>query len=1015
MWFGVLGPLLVRAGPGEVRVARRERVLLALLLLHANRTVGQERVVDAIWGERPPADSTGQVHSSVYRLRKALAAAGGSGGIVVTDPAGYRVRVDAQRLDLAQFRELRDQARATAGSGEPEQARELYRAALDLWRGRALDGVDSDAIRYAAAGLDEEHVQAAEECIEVELALGRSREVVAELTELVGQHPHREGLHRALMLALYRAGRQADALAAYRSARALLADELGLEPGPELQRLHQAILNRDRQLDLPRVSPPAAAGRVVPRELPADVAGFTGRGDALKALDGLVGGTGDGSSVPVVISAIAGTAGIGKTALAVHWGHQVVDRFPDGQLYVNLRGYDPDQPVAPADALARFLSGLGVAGQDIPLELADRAARYRTEVTERQMLIVLDNAASVEQVRPLLPGTGSCAVVVTSRDSLAGLVAVDGAHRLDLDLLPPADAVTLLRRLIGDRVDAEPDAALTLVELCARLPLALRVAAELAASRPRVPLADLVVELSDRQRRLELLDADGDPHAAVREVFSWSIRRLPPETARMFRLLGLHPGPDFDAYAAAALTDTTLEQATRALDQLTRAHLVHSTTPGRYAMHDLLRAYATYRASDEDSDEERQAVLTRMFDYYLGTAAAAMDTRYPAEAHRRPRVPLPTTPAPKLADPDAGLKWLDFERACLVAATVHSNTHGWSTYTIRLSATLYRYLNGGHYSDALAVHSCANHAAEQAESLPGQAEALRHLGATHWHVGAYSQARCYLRQAIALFQRIGDPAGEASALNNLGYVEKTRSRYWRAIEHHRMALDLCRIAGDEIGEASALTGIGNAEECLGRCESAAGHHAQAIALFREVGDEAGAASAHNNLANAEERLGRFESSAVHYKRAHSLYRKTGDLQGQALALEGLGIVYLRVKNVGRAIASLQHALKIYRDIGERTCEAWALNGLGEATLADQRPNDAIIHHSAALTVAGDNDITDQRARAHAGLGRAHLVLDDHARAHAHYEQALGIYTELEMPEAEQVRERLAQLADEAGG
>ncbi|MPZ28885.1 MAG: SARP family transcriptional regulator, partial [Micromonosporaceae bacterium] len=332
MKLGILGPLLVSVGPVEFQIARRERILLAVLLLHANRTVSLERVVDAIWGDRPPADSTGQVHSSVYRLRKRLAAAGGSSEIIVTDPAGYRARVDPQSLDLAQFRGLRNQARAAVTSGKPDEGRELYRAALDLWRGRALDGMDSDVIRHAAAGLDEEHLQAAEECIEAELSLGRSREVVAELTELVGQHPHREGLHRALMLVLYRTGRQADALSAYRRARTLLADELGLDPGPELQRLHQAILNRDPELDLPadpvRVKPADPGRSVVPRELPADVAGFTGRGDALKALDGLLAGPVDGSLAPVVISAIAGTAGIGKTALAVHWAHRVRDRFP---------------------------------------------------------------------------------------------------------------------------------------------------------------------------------------------------------------------------------------------------------------------------------------------------------------------------------------------------------------------------------------------------------------------------------------------------------------------------------------------------------------------------------------------------------------------------------------------------------------------------------------------------------------------------------------------------------------
>ncbi len=405
----------------------------------------------------------------------------------------------------------------------------------------------------------------------------------------------------------------------------------------------------------------------------------------------------------VVVSAVSGTAGVGKTALAVHWAHRARNRFPDGQLYVNLRGYDPDRPMTAPDALVRFLTALGVSGQDIPLEPDDRAARYRTEVAGRRMLIVLDNAATVEQVRPLLPGTGSCAVLVTSRDSLAGLVVREGAQRLDLDLLPADAARTLLRRLIGPRAEAEPDAVGTLAAQCARLPLALRVAAELAAARPTTPLADLVAELADQQRRLFLLNADGDPRAAVVTVFSWSLRYLPADAARTFRLLGLQPGPDLDAYATAALTGTTPADAQRSLDVLARAHLVQRVDAARYGMHDLLRAYAAGLASAQDTPEAREAALDGLFDHYLATAAAAMDRLHPAEAHLRPTAPETSTPVPDLSDPDAARAWLSTERACLTAMAAHTAAHGRPTHAIRLSQTLYRHLISGRHTDGLTI------------------------------------------------------------------------------------------------------------------------------------------------------------------------------------------------------------------------------------------------------------------------------------------------------------------------
>jgi len=445
----------------------------------------------------------------------------------------------------------------------------------------------------------------------------------------------------------------------YRHSITKLAAALGLV-GPDLAEFTRVA----RQAPRPGTQPPAQPGPApgnpapaghresapAPRQLPGAAVDFTGRAAELKTLTGLLD---NGHHTPgmVVISAIGGTAGVGKTALAVHWAHQVASQFPDGQLYINLRGYDPGQPMPPADALAAFLRALGVPGPDIPTDTSERAARYRSLLAGRRILILLDNAASVEQVRPLLPGSVTCAVVVTSRDTLAGLVARDGARRLDLDLLSPADATVLLTTLIGDRAAADPATTAALAAACARLPLALRIAAELAGTQPGVPLATLVNELTSEHGRLDLLEAGGDPYTAVRAVFSWSYRYLEPATARAFRLLSLHPRPDFDVYAAAALAGTGLGHARRFLDDLARASLVHATAPGRYSQHDLLRGYASELAAGQDGTGQTRAALTRLFDHYLHTASAAMDTVVPTEMLRRPRLPAPDTLIPPVTEP----------------------------------------------------------------------------------------------------------------------------------------------------------------------------------------------------------------------------------------------------------------------------------------------------------------------------------------------------------------------------
>jgi tetratricopeptide (TPR) repeat protein len=622
------------------------------------------------------------------------------------------------------------------------------------------------------------------------------------------------------------------------------------------------------------------------------------------------------------------------------------------------------------------------------------------------MLIVLDNASDVEQVRPLLPGSGSCGVVVTSRDALAGMVARDGARRIELDLLPAADAHALLRLLIGPRVDAEPDAAATLADLCARLPLALRVAAELAVSRPTTSLAQLAVELADRRERLDLLDAGGDPRAAVAAVFSWSVQHLPPQAASTFGLLGLHPGPDLDAYAAAALAGCGLQPARRTVELLARAHLVHPTTPGRYGMHDLLRAYATSLVADA------RTALGRLFDYYLATAAVAVDGWYPIQAHPQPPVAAPTTPVPALAEPDPARAWLDTERPGLVAVAAYTASHGWPTHTAELSRVLHRYLDNGNYLDALAIHGHAQHAAVQAGDLARQAHALRYLGTVHGRLGRFGVAGKHFRQALALFHEAGDQPGEARALAGLGIVEERLGRHASAIGHHERALALYRQVGDQAGEALTLNNLGVAHGRMGR-GPAADHFRRAVAIYQQLGDPRGEAYALDNLGKVEEQLGRYTSAADHHRQALALLRQLGNRQGEAHALDNLGIVHIRLGQPAQATEHFQRALALFREIGNRDGEAWALNGLGEAAHAAGHPADALALHRDALGIATEIDTRDAQARAHTGLGRAHHALGDLTRARTHYERAIALYTDLDMPDAHDVRTHLAACDDAA--
>jgi len=1074
VFFGLLGPFeFSRYGRAIKLGAGKLRALLAVLVLRPGVPITVDELVDVIWGEHCPGEARATLHSYVMRVRRVIGSHP-EGPAVTTVCDGYRIELGGAEVDVHCFTELIRLARG-ADPADLVGRVETLRQALGLWRGPALAGVPSEALRLGIAQhLDEQRLAVWEELLQGELAIGRHREVLPELREATSRHPLRETFWADLILAQYRCGQRADALYSYRHVSELLRTDLGMDPGAELRRLHQAVLTDDPTLQAPVPRPGSSVATTAnsrsageptgggaggtPAQLPGDVDVFTGRADELAELDRVLVGkrveTAAGAT-SVVISAVSGTAGVGKTALALRWAHRVRGEFPDGQLYVNLRGYDPDQPVSAAAALAGFLRPLGVPGQDIPLEVDERAALYRSLLDGRRILVVLDNAATVEQVRPLLPGVPSCVALVTSRDSLAGLVARHGARRLDLDLLPLEDAVALLGALIGGRVTAEPKAAAVLAGQCARLPLALRVAAELAVARSTTSLAALVAELADDQRRLELLDAGGDRRTDVRGVFSWSYQQLPADAARAFRLIGLHPGPDLDSYAVAALTDSILDRAHHVLGLLTRAHLVQPTSSGRYGMHDLLRAYATHLATSEDSEVERRAASTRLFDHYLATAGAAMDTLHPAEQHRRPRIPTPDTPSPPVADPPVARAWLDTERAVLTATCAHTAAHGWPGHTAGLATTLFRYLEvGGHYPEAVAIHTHALHAARHAgdpaaeayalSSLgvvcwqqgryqqaadyfersgalcravgdrAGEARALGHLGNVYWHQGRYQQAADYFERSGALWRAVGDRAGEARVLTNLGLVHYQQGNYQQAADYYQQALAQFRELNERVGEAYVLDYLGGAYQRQGHYQQAVDHHQQALAQVRELGDRRGEANVLDNLGVVYQRQGHYQQAVDHHQQALAQFRELGYHAGEAEALTHLGVVYHRQGHYQQAADHHQQALALSRKINERASEADALNGLGETLCTTGQLPEAHLQHTAALTLATQIGDRYQQARAHNGLAHTHHTTGELDQAYHHWRHALTLYTDLGVPDGNELHTHLAALDQGVG-
>ncbi|MGA6167103.1 tetratricopeptide repeat protein [Amycolatopsis magusensis] len=998
----VLGPLSVHHAGEPVELgAEKQRRLLALLAIQPNRLVRREEIVDALWGDDPPSSCLELVHTYVARLRKVLEprrVRQEPARVITTVEGGYLLSVEEEQLDLLQF--------------EAAVAQERWLDALGAWRGPVLAGLEGFRHHPVCHAITARRSAAVLAYAEIAEAQGNHEDAVPHLRALTAAEPLHETAHAQLMLALAGAGQQAAALEVFDDIRHRLADELGIEPGPELRQAHERVLHPD-----------APAGRHRPAQLPADVSGFTGRARELRSLNHLL--PDDGTDVRIAV--VSGTAGVGKTAVALRWAHRSREHFPDGQLYLDLRGYGPERPVEPGDALSGFLRALGVDGSEIPAEEDQRAAKFRTELDERQLLLILDNAGSVEQVRPLLPGSASCSVLVTSRETLPALIARHGAHRVLLDLLTPEASLDLLHHLLGARVAAERVAAEALVEYCVRLPLALRLVAELALARPEVSLAELATELADERRRLDLLDGGGDPRTAVRAVFSWSYRHLAPDAARMFRLWGLHPGRALSVDAAAALAGVELVEAQRLIGVLVRAHLAEELLPGRYQLHDLLRVYAA-----ELAGEDREA-LTRLFDHYVAAAALAMDLHAPQDRHLRPEAPPLRFDGWRPANPQ---EWLETERGNLLAVASHATRNDWPDHVRLLSGILWKYLDlGGYHEDALMLHTHAS-----AFTDPGnRTDPLTLIGLGYWRVGRSREALSYLEEALASARESGNRNTESYVLNTLGLVCRALGRFTDALGYLEQALDLARETDDRTSEGLVLVVLGAACRGMGRYTDAArylnlalvaaretgdrtsegyvrvnlgdvlsaqGKHeiavsslAEGLALFAETGTRTSEGYALGILGGALRALGRYDEALERLDQALAVSRETGGRINEGVALKHRGDVHRELGRYDEAARCLREALSIARECSDRGVESRVLNSWGSLASARGENTEAAAHFREALQIALETGCIGDQAYAHHGLGES-------TGEREHWERALALYAEMGVPEANEVRARL---------
>jgi DNA-binding SARP family transcriptional activator/tetratricopeptide (TPR) repeat protein len=898
--FRVLGPVEAGSVAGPVDLGPpRQRTVLAALAVDAGRPVLLDTVVDRVWGAAPPERARHALYTYVARLRAAFARAG-EAVPVVRRSGGYLLAVPPEHVDLFRYRAL--VADATRPDCPAAQRLAQLREAVGLWRGAPLADLPGEWPARYRDSLVRQHLGTVARWARAEVETGDPAAVIAPLAELTAEHPLVEPLAAALIRALHAAGRDAEALECYTRIRDRLVDELGADPGAELQQAQRDAL-RGRPA-------PAVANR--PAQLPLDVFGFTGRQDELAQLDAVVDRLGE-QPTATVVAAVCGTAGVGKTSLAVHWAHRAAGRFPDGQLHLNLRGFDPaGTATEPADALRYFLDALGVPAAALPADLDARIGLYRSRCAGRRLLVVLDNARDAEQVRPLLPGSPGCMAVVTSRNRLTALVATEGAHPVPLDLPSLEESRHLLARRLGRaRVAAEPEAVERIIHRCARLPLAMAVVAARAATRPGYPLEKLADELGDGELGDLAAFAGEDDATDVRAVFSWSYRALTPEAARLFRLLGGQPGPDIGIPAAASLAGQPPERVRALLADLTRLHLVEEAKPGRFASHDLLRAYA----ADLLSTVDRRAALERLLDHYAISAHGATLLLNAERDLIAVDPPGPGVTPERITDRPAALAWFAAERPALLAAVRLATAEGLPVPAEQLAWALATFLHRqGHRADWIAVAQARLAAAGQLGDPRRLGMAHRGLARAYAIAGRHTDARAHLRQALGVFAGLGDPLEEARTQLNLGWLASMRERHRESLDHAHEALTLFEAAGNRPGQVLAVNGIGWCHTQLGDHRSAVRWCERALALLDGLDDPIAEAAVWDSLGFAHGQLAEYDRAVRCYRRALRLRRNQGDRFYEAETLEHLGDAEHAAGRVEAARRSWAAALAVLTEL-----------------------------------------------------------------------------------------------------
>jgi len=876
--FGVLGPLRVATGGTELELTSpRSRIFLALLVLNAGRQVSLSEFADALWGADLPKNPRRAVQLCAVRVRAQLDRIG-AGDLVVTCPDGYRLDAPPDATDIGGVTIRLREADAAADAGRELAA---VTAALGLWRGEPLADVPSEELqRQVVPGLREKRLLLMERRIDILLGLGNATELVDELLTLTARHPLREGFCGQLMQAMHHSGRRAEALDVYHRFRRRIGDEFGVEPSESLRTLHAAILT-----GRPDEGSGAEPLRLpIPRQLPASAPGFSGRKGEIAELDELL--TVMYESSGPVVGVVTGTAGVGKTTLAVHWARRVADEFVDGQLFADLRGYHPGQALSPDRVQARFLRTLGVRGEDIPTDADELTALFRSTIDGRRLLMVLDNANSAEQVRPLLPSGPGCLAVVTSRDALLSLIAVDGASRVDLELFDMAEARELLARRLGpERLALESQAADDIIAASARLPLALAIAAARAVIDRGAPLSALAEQLRDG---LDAFDTASDL-TDVRSVFSWSYRALSPDAARMLRLLGLHPGPHLTAPAAASLGGLPVKTAATLLDELSRANLVIEQVPGRFALHDLMREYAVELVSADEAEADRDRAVRRLLDHYLQNGYAAVDVIDPLLTGDGPGDALPEVVLEEMADFDAAMEWITAEQEVLLSILDWAADAGFDREVWQLVWVLFPYLmRQGNTAQCLSCLQSALKAGERLGEPLLQARAHRGLGNLYVRAASIADADRHFETALTLYRGGGDLSGEAHVEVGLAAFREQQGRHPEALEHALRAMELHERLGDRGSHANALNSVACCYIQVGQYQLALDHGRRALAAFRELKAPEAESAAMDTIGEAYQKSGQFTEAIESYREAVRLARQAGTRVYTARSLEGLG-------------------------------------------------------------------------------------------------------------------------------